>query len=435
MRLIALSLTGLLTLSACGERDIILPGQREAFGVIATEEAARAANEARAISLPAARVNADWPQRAGNAVRNIGHVVYSGTFTPVWSVDIGAGETRRRRITADPVVAGGVVYTIDAAATVQATSTSGQPLWTSSLVPATESARDASGGGLAFGAGRVFATNGFGRISALDPATGAVIWTQKLDAPGGAAPTVAGDLVYVASRDGRGWALEVDNGRIRFSLDGAPSDAGFGGGPGVAVNDELAIIPYPSGQILAAFRNGGLQRWSSSVSGERAGRAAAAAATDVSGDPVISGSRVYAGNASGRLVAVDIENGDRIWTAREGALSPVVVAGGSVFLVSDLNELVRLDAATGSRIWGTQLPTFRERRPGRQRSVFSHYGPVLASGRLIVASSDGALRAFDPVSGGLVAQAELPGGAASNPVIAGGTLYVVNTNGQLIAYR
>jgi outer membrane protein assembly factor BamB len=45
------------------------------------------------------------------------------------------------------------------------------------------------------------------------------------------------------------------------------------------------------------------------------------------------------------------------------------------------------------------------------------------------------LRAFDPVNGNLVHTAEIPGGAASQPAVAGGTLYVVGGNGQLHAFR
>ena len=66
---------------------------------------------------------------------------------------------------------------------------------------------------------------------------------------------------------------------------------------------------------------------------------------------------------------------------------------------------------------------------------FANYGPVLAGGRLIVPSSDGTLRQFDPVSGALLAEMPLPGGAASNPVVAGGVLYLMTGDGQLAAFR
>ena len=68
-------------------------------------------------------------------------------------------------------------------------------------------------------------------------------------------------------------------------------------------------------------------------------------------------------------------------------------------------------------------------------AVVAHFGPVLAGGRLIVASSDGLIRAFDPASGALAGSVELPGGAASAPAVAGGVLYVVTKDGKLRAFR
>jgi outer membrane protein assembly factor BamB len=60
---------------------------------------------------------------------------------------------------------------------------------------------------------------------------------------------------------------------------------------------------------------------------------------------------------------------------------------------------------------------------------------VLAGGRLVVVSSDGFVRSFDPASGTFLGAAELPGGAASGPAVAGGTLYVISRKGQLHAFR
>jgi outer membrane protein assembly factor BamB len=60
---------------------------------------------------------------------------------------------------------------------------------------------------------------------------------------------------------------------------------------------------------------------------------------------------------------------------------------------------------------------------------------VLAGGRLIVLSDDEIIRSFDPASGALIYSEPLPSGAARNPVVAGGVLYVVTENGQLHAFR
>ena len=71
----------------------------------------------------------------------------------------------------------------------------------------------------------------------------------------------------------------------------------------------------------------------------------------------------------------------------------------------------------------------------RRAKVFAHYGPILAGSRLVIASSDGKIRQFDPASGELISTLKMPAGAASAPIIVGGTLYVLSTNGNLLAFR
>lgn len=425
-------------LGACGERDVILSGERldlrADLGAEGGAQAATSQNEARPISLAAPQSNAEWTHRNGGPEHAIAHPALAANLSQAFAVNIGAGDSRRQRITAEPIVAGGRIFTLDAQSQVVATAPSGAPLWSRNLTPPTDNNRDASGGGLASNGSIVLVTTGFGEVTALDAATGAEIWVQDLDAPGTAAPTILGDLAYVVARDGRAWAIELGNGRVRWTLSGTPPVANFSGGAGAAVTPEIAIFPFPSGEVLAAFPEGGLRRWSSVVTGQRAGRAAATV-SDIAGDPVIDGGTVYVGNVSGRMAALRVADGERLWTATEGAVGPVWPAGGSVFLVNDIGELVRLDASDGSAIWRITLPQQQQRRSGRQRSVTAHYGPVLAGGRLIVAGSDGLIRQYSPESGALLGTLEAPSGAAANPVVAGNTLYVVTKRGQLLAFR
>ena len=432
-RIICLTLVAVL--AGCGEQDIILPGERLDLRDGMAGAAVAVTNEARPLALSAPVANADWPQRGGSATHTINQPALGGALTQIFAVNIGQGDSRQARITADPVVAGGVIYTLDARARVTATATSGAAVWSTDVTPVTDGNSDASGGGISVAGGRVFVATGFGEVTVLDAASGAELWTQDLNAPGGPAPTVSGDSVYVVARDGRAWALDVASGLIQWQLAGTPSGANVSGGAGAAVTPEIAIFPFPSGEVIAAFPQGGLRRWASVIAGVRPGAAAGAAATDIAADPVISGDTLYVGNVSGRLVAMNVASGERIWTALEGVVSPVIPAGGSVFVVNDVNELVRLDAADGSVIWRVALPRFAEDRERRQRTLYAQFGPVLAGGRLLVASAEGMIRQFDPVSGASLGDIALPGGAASSPVVAGGALYVVTKDGQLVAFR
>jgi len=425
---------GLLAgLAACGEREVPLTGERLSLDG-STLTAGATANDVVAFNAPAAVANSSWSHVGGSATHQIAHPALGASLSPAWSTDIGAGNGKRQRITAEPVSANGLVFAMDASAQVSAVTPAGGVAWTTSLIPSTEATTGVPGGGLAVSGDTLFATDGYGFLTALDASTGATRWRQDLDAVAGA-PTVAGDIVYVTTRDGTGWAIDRVGGRVLWTLASAPSGSNLVGGPGPAVTERLALFPFGSGEVVATFREGGFRRWASTVSGTRTGRVFSQI-TDISGDPVVSGNTVYVGNQSGRTVALDLGTGERRWTAREGAFGgPVWVDGGSVFLLSDVNSLVRLDAATGNTIWSRELPFFESDRERRQKTIFAHYGPVLAGGLLRVASSDGLLRSFNPETGTQIGSVALPGGAASAPIVVNNTLYVLGGDGELHAFR
>ncbi|MDP3197998.1 PQQ-binding-like beta-propeller repeat protein [Tabrizicola sp.] len=437
---------GLLALLAgCGQREVILSGER--FPVRADLEASVPVEGQPAPTAPAAPENqsvaislgpqtgGDWTHRAGNARHLMPHAALSATPQRVWSANIGSGSSRKNRISAAPVVADGRIFTIDAGTGVTATATNGATLWSTDLTASFDKSGGQSSGGLATANGRLYATTGYGELVALDAASGAVIWRQRVDAPISGAPATDGQTVYVSGRDGSAWAISAADGKVIWQVVGTPGKTAYVGTAAPTVGDRAVIFPSAAGDLMAVLKiGGGTKVWQSSLAGKRLGRAYALTA-DVTGDAVIAGKTLFAGTGNGRTVAMSASSGERIWSAGEGALGPVAVAGGSLFLVNDEARLVRLDAATGEVIWSVEMPYFTNDKPKRRKGIFAHYGPVLAGGRIMVVSSDGLLRAFDPTDGTLTYTAEIPGGAAAQPAVAGGTLYVVGGNGQLHAFR
>lgn len=427
-----------LSLAACGDRDVVLPGERlDPLAVTSADGPAfdgPAGVTTTALNLTAPSVNAEWTHRAGNAAHQPGHVALGQGTSRIWSAPIGQGDSRRHRIVAEPILGGGLIFTLDSRAGVTATAPNGGRVWTTDITPALEARDSASGGGIAYEAGRVYVTTGFGELVALDAASGGVLWRQRVGAPVGGGPAVQNGVVYVVARNNVGWAVRATDGRVLWQTGGTQSGSGVMGVSVPAVQGGQVIFPLSSGELLAVDRDSGVTNWNTQVAGTRPGRSIAVI-RDMTGDPVIQGSRVYAGTSAGRIQAVDLASGLTEWSSRDGANSPVLVAGGSVFAVNDQAELIRLDAATGGVIWRRAMPYYTTDRVRRQDRIHAHYGPILAGGRLFVASSDGLLRVFDPASGTMVAQADIPGGAAAAPVVAGQTLYVVARNGQLHAFR
>lgn len=438
-------LTGLALalMAGCSRKEEILEGPRYDIRTPLAEvtmdgpgevAAAETAPKPVKISLPKQVTQASWTHTNGGTRHVIQHPALSAAPVPVFAVPIGQGNSSRHRITATPVAGDGRIFTLDSRALVAAHDLSGNPLWSYDMTPATDAPDDASGGGLALDGNTLYVTSAFGRLFALDAKTGAVRWEQKLDAPVTAAPTVSGGLVYVVSRDSRAWAIDAKDGRIRWSMPGAPVQASVQGGAGPALTDRLVILPFGSTEVLGVLKKNGLRVWGAAVSGERLGRAYAGF-TDISGDPVIVGNTIYTGTPSGRVVALDAVTGERKWTAREGTVGPVWPVGGSLFLISDEARLIRLNASTGETIWAQELPYFKRPKPKKRKDIHTHFGPILAGGKLWVASDDDQLRGFDPASGALLTSVPLPKGAATAPIVVNQTLYVVSADGKLHAFR
>lgn len=436
----------LALLAACGQKEVILQGER--FPIRADLDASvpvegepaptapeEAANLSQPIALPGQSNTGEWTHRGGNARHLMPHSALSPAPQRVWSASIGAGSSRKNRVSAAPVVSEGRVFTMDAGSTVMATSTGGGALWSADLTATFDAGGGISGGGLAVGGERLFAATTYGEVVALDAGSGQVLWRQRVDAPVTGAPATDGSMVYVSAKDGSAWAIDAATGKVAWQVIGTPGATGYVGTAAPTVGDRAVVFPSSGGDLMAVLKiGGGTKVWQKSLAGKRLG-AAYALTPEVTADAVIDGGVIYAGTGSGRTVAMSASSGERIWSAGEGALGPVAVAGGSLFLVNDQAELVRLDAETGEVIWAVPMPYFTNEKIKRRKGIYAHYGPVLAGGRVMVVSSDGLLRAFDPTDGSLTHTTEIPGGAATQPAVAGGTLYVVGGNGQLHAFR
>lgn len=430
-----MALVGALAVALAGcQRELILEGERVDLRA-PWGETSDVENRSAPIALPAQVANADWTHRQGGVGTRPQHPALSAAPQLAWSVPIGAGDSRRARLSTDPVVADGRIFTLDAEAQVQATSAAGAVLWTRDLTPEFGRRAGASGGALAYGGGRIYVSSAFGVLHALDAATGTPVWSHRFDSPLTGAPLVQGDRVFVAAGDSTLWSFDAATGRVDWTRQGTSSQTIMARGAAPAISGDTVMLPTQAGEIVALRRANGAVLWNAQVVGRRVG-AAYAQISAITGDPVVAGSVLYAANQSGRLSALDIRSGETLWSAREAAYSPVWPVAGSVFLVTDENRLMRLDARTGAPVWAQELPLYRATRFARNRGAIEpQHGPVLAGGRLWVAAGDGALRGFDPVSGEVAAQLDIPGGAASGPVVAGQTLYVLGRNGVLHAFR
>ncbi|MBI4183271.1 MAG: PQQ-binding-like beta-propeller repeat protein [Proteobacteria bacterium] len=415
-----------------GEVKVPLPGER--VSVLSAEKELKpdpGAGE-RSVRLPRPTPNPEWPQAGGYPDHAMHHIAIADAPRMVWRANIGSGSSTRQRLITPPVAAAGKVFAMDSGGNVSAFDIrDGRRLWRTETLPGDE--RDGLlGGGVAFNDGRVFVASGLAEVLALDAEKGEVRWRRSLLGPMRAPPTVIDGRLFVVTVDNQLFAVSAEDGSTLWSHRGISETASLLGAASPAADGEVVVAAYSSGELFAFRVENGRVLWSDSLAvGRRAG--AGSALPDIRGLPVIDRGRVFAVNNSGLFVAIDLRSGQRLWERDIGGIETPWVAGDYVFLLANAGELVSLQRADGRILWVASLPGFED--PAKRKGPITWTGPVLASDRLIVAGSQGQALAVSPYTGRIMGSVRLPDGVATAPIIAGDTILFLTRDGELVAYR
>ena len=432
----ALALALTLTLSGCssfdgwfGEDEVPLPGERIAI----SNNIDRLEPEGGTIRIPAAVSNSSWAQPGGAASNAPGHLATRSSLSRAWSASAGQGSSSDGKLTAPPIVVSGRIYVLDASAHVSAHSAqSGKRVWRVNLTPEGEDSDEGYGGGIAADFGRIVVATGFGDVYGLDPANGGKLWKRNLGLPVRSAPTASNGRVYVVTVNNEVHALDIETGEVAWDFRRYSDSAGVLANTSPAVEGSTVVVPYKSGELLAFDTQTGKPKWGDALT--RTGRySSVGAINDIAGRPAIYGGAVYAVSHSGRLAAIDLKTGRRIWAKNVASTQTPWVAGESVFVVSSNAEVVALNRADGKIVWVKKLPLWEDPEDKEERIVYS--GPVLAGGRLLVVSSTGNLVALQPQTGAVANQTGAGSGFYVPPVVASGNVYLLSDSAQLIALR
>ena len=428
-----------------GKKDPVTPTLGQRIPVLSSETSV-AVDPALAsvpVALPAAVSNADWAQPGGNPAKSLGHVALPASIGRAWTAEI-AGSTKRTRLAAAPVVANGTVYVLDTNATVRALdAANGSERWRATVGEVTggrsfwsgENTGNSGavfGGGVSVADGRVYATNGVGDVVVFDAATGNQIWKARPGGPLRGAPTVAYNSAYVLSQDNQLYALNTADGALRWQGSGSIQLAGVFGVAAPAVGQGTVVAGFSSGELTAFRYENGQPVWGDALT-RTSISTAVTNLSDVDANPVIDNGRVYAVGQGGRMVAIDLVTGQRLWEINIAGISTPWVAGDWIYVVTDEAQLLAIARETGRVRWMTQLPRYKDEKD--KKGPISWIGPVLAGDRLIVASTEGQITNVSPLDGSIQTTVETKRSVSLPLVVANNTLYVLHDDGTLAAWR
>jgi len=433
----AAALVALTALSACGvfkssPKSTPTVGNRVSILVTENGVATDPTIADVAVTLPAAEANAAWAQPGGNPAKSMGHLALGQSPTRLWRTRI-AGGSARQRLAAAPVTADGKLFVVDVDATVHALdANTGASMWTATLTENKENRDARFGGGVTFDDGKVFATDGLGDVVAFNAADGKEVWRVKPGGPLRGAPTVANGAVYVLSQDNQIFALDQGNGQTQWTGSGTLETQGVFGVAAPAFGQGTVVAGYSSGELSAYRYENGRTLWQDALS-RTAVSVSVSSLSDIDASPVIDGGRVYAVGQGGRMVALEIATGQRLWEQNFAGISTPWIAGEWLFVVTDDARLVCLARSTGKARWIAQLPRFRNEK--KKSGGITWFGPVLAGNRLILTNSQGEITSVSPTDGAVGATMNNGQPFALPPIVANQTLYTLDSQGNVTAWR
>lgn len=373
-----------------------------------------------------------WPQAGGYPSHAMGNLTLGGSLKKFWSADIGEGSRSNLPLTAQPVVVGKSIFTLDTDATLSAfNAETGERRWTADVRDLEEEDPVISGG-IAASEGMIYVTAGYDEVLCVEGTKGEIKWRAKLPSPSRAAPTVIGGRVFVTTMSNSILALNPADGTVQWEFSGLAASTGLIGAASPAADGDLVVPAFSSGEVYALRSGNGSVAWSDNLAGTlRLG--GMTALSDIRGLPVIDGGIVYAISFGGKIAAIDLNTGARRWQKDISGSKTPWVAGNRVFLISSEGQIVGLNKEDGAVLWVSQLARFKDKE--EKTGPIFWTGPMLAGGRLLAFSTDGRIAEIKPENGTLVQEWRNGESMRISPVIANGTLYVLSEDGDLIAYR
>jgi outer membrane protein assembly factor BamB len=335
----------------------------------------------------------------------------------LWSYGFG-GKSDRLRLALRIAVADNVAYAAGFDGEVIALNAdTGRKLWSvKTNLPLSA--------GPGVGEGLVVVGSTDGNVIALDAQTGNERWRHRMSGEVLATPLVAKSAVIVRTVDGRLVALESGDAKQRWSFDQTvPRLSLRGTAPPVATQDAI-IAGFDNGRVVAVDITNGDVQWDTAVA-SAAGRTELERLVDIDAPVRVIGDDVFVAGFQGRIAMLARESG-QIWWARDfSSYRGFNVEGATIFASNSEGVVVAMRKSDGNVTW--------EQAALRQRALTA---PTIDGNAIIVGDYEGYLHWLSTTDGSMLARTKTDGERITNaPLVIDGRVFVQTDGGTVIAYK
>lgn len=226
--------------------------------------------------------------------------------------------------------------------------------------------------------------------------------------------------VYVASTDGRLYAVSKQDGKRLWEFE---TGGALAGEPVVAGN--MVIVASRDNRVYAVNRRTGRLRWSFSMQPDQL--TTKADWKYFTAAPVVAQGSVYIGSGGGTLYVLDQHTGRLQWKFRtQGQIrAAALVHEGKVYQPSNDGVVYVLDAANGALQWTFETDGYALNPDDYgydRKSIYA--SPLLVGNTLVIASRDGHVYAVDVITRSLTWKRTFGSAWAMTTAVDDSTVYV-----------
>ena len=335
----------------------------------------------------------------------------------LWSHSVGSGADDFL-VKLVPFVVGDWIFVADRKGLVQGLDReTGRPRWS----------RDTEleiSGGPGAGSGLVLVGTADGEVVALDPETGDDKWRSRVSSEILSVPASAMGVVVVHTIDGKLFGLDSANGQIIWTYDrSAPVLTLHGESSPVIVNG-VVFAGFASGKLAAVELNGGRLLWEATVRAP-AGRSELERIVDIDGDPLVRGDAVFVTTFGGEMAAVSKETGIVLWRRKLSSYSGADADWRQLYVTDDEGSVWAVDPRNGAGIWKNTKLKARRLSP-----------PAVIGSYVLVGDYEGYVHWLQQTDGKILARSRVGSDPiTAAPVVVDGTAYIYGDGGALAAIR
>jgi outer membrane protein assembly factor BamB len=335
----------------------------------------------------------------------------------LWSVSLG-GDSERLRLALRPAVADGVVYAASHDGEVAAfAAQSGKRVWSVKTKLPLSAGPDVSQGAVVVGSND-------GDLLALDAKDGKERWRTSIKSEILARPLIVNDLVIVRTVDGHIEALSMTDGAPRWSVDEqVPRLTLRGTSPPVLAGDRI-VAGFDNGRMIAIDVRNGDVLWDTIVNAP-SGRTELERLADIDSPPRISGDDIFVVGFQGRVAMLALDSG-QIWWARDASsYRGFAMDDTMLYLTNSDSEVIAMRKSDGAVQW--------EQKGLRRRGLTA---PAIDGDSLVVGDFEGYLHWLDKSTGEIIARRKAGGDRVTNSAVVDDGLAFFQTDaGKLFAFR